>query len=79
MIPYSKLSTQKITKIIKHFCTDINATKTSELLELNPNTIDRYFGLFRKIIYEHRMSVFTQKIGGAIEVDESYFGAKRKR
>jgi transposase-like protein len=25
------------------------------------------------------MSVFTQKIGGAIEVDESYFGAKRKR
>ena len=63
MIPYSKISTQKIKKIIKHFCTDVDATKTSELLELNPNTIDRYFGIFREIIYENRMSAFKEKIG----------------
>jgi len=63
MIPYSKLSTQKIKKIIKHFCTDVDATKTSELLELNPNTIDRYFAIFREIIYENRMNAFKEKIG----------------
>ena len=79
MIPYSKISTQKIKKIIKHFCTDIDATKTSELLELNPNTIDRYFGIFREIIYKNRMDAFKEKIGWEIEVDESYFWAKRKR
>lgn len=79
MIPYSKISTQKIKKIIKHFCTDVDATKTSELLELNPNTIDRYFGIFREIIYENRMNAFKEKIGWEIEVDESYFWAKRKR
>ena len=79
MIPKAKISTQKIKKIIKHFCTDIDATKTSELLELNPNTIDRYFGIFRSIIYENRMNAFREKIGWEIEVDESYFWAKRKR
>ncbi len=79
MIPYSKISTQKIKKIIKHFCTDVDATKTSELLELNPNTIDRYFGIFREIIYKNRMDAFKEKIGWEIEVDESYFWAKRKR
>jgi hypothetical protein len=63
MIPKAKISTQKIKKIIKHFCTDIDATKTSELLELNPNTIDRYFGIFRSIIYENRMNAFREKIG----------------
>lgn len=79
MIPYSKLSTQKIKKIIKHFCIDVDASKTSELLELNPNTIDRYFSIFREIIYKNRMDAFKEKIGWEIEVDESYFWAKRKR
>ena len=79
MIPYSKLSTQKISKIIQHFCIDVDATKTSQLLGLNPNTIDRYFGIFREIIYEHRMNAFKEKIWWEIEVDESYFWAKRKR
>ncbi len=79
MIPYSKLSTQKIKKIIKHFCTEVDASKTSELLELNPNTIDRYFGIFQEIIYENRMNIFKEKIDWEIEVDESYFWAKRKR
>ena len=64
---------------MKHFCTDIDATKTSELLDINPNTTDRYFGIFRKIIYQNRIEAFREKIGWEIEVDESYFGAKRKR
>ena len=63
MIPYSKISTQKIKKIIKHFCIDIDATKTSELLSTNPNTVDRYFKIFRGIIYQNRMDAFREKIG----------------
>ena len=79
MIPYSKISVYELKKIIKHFCVDIDATKTSELLEYNRKTINRYYLLFRQIIYVHRLSLFQEKIGWEIEVDESYFWAKRKR
>lgn len=79
MIPYSKLSTSEIKKIVQCFCIDIDATKTSKLLWLNWNTIDRYYKLFREIIYLDRIQKFKEKIGWEIEVDESYFWAKRIR
>lgn len=79
MIPYAKLSVHKLKKIIKYFCVDVDATKASKLLGYNRKTTNRYYGIFRKIIYLDRIDAFKEKIGGEIEVDESYFGAKRKR
>lgn len=79
MIPYSKITLHELKKIIKCFCIDIDATKTSELLEYNRKTINHYFWLFRRIIYLDRINAFREKIGWEIEVDESYFWAKRKR
>ena len=60
------------------FCVDIDATKTALLLGLNRNTVNRYFKLFREAIYEHQKEIFREFIG-EIELDESYFGAKRVR
>lgn len=57
---------------------DIDAGKTSELLGFNRNTINSYFMMFRIAIYKNQVEEF-QKLGGTIEVDESYFGASRKR
>ena len=79
MIPYSKITVYELKKIIKHFCVDIDATKTSELLGFNRKTINKYFWLFRVVIYINRIDAFKEKIGWEIEVDESYFWAKRKR
>ena len=60
------------------FCIDIDATKTAKLLGLNRETINRYFMLFRQSIYWHQMNLKNQFFG-EIEMDESYFGAKRIR
>jgi hypothetical protein len=60
------------------FCVDITATRTAALLGYNRRTIDRYFNIFREHILErqHRsLAPFT----GEIELDESYFGARRVR
>lgn len=38
MIKYAKISDYKIKKIVKHFCVDIEASKTSELTGINRNT-----------------------------------------
>lgn len=45
---------------------------------LNRNTINRWYGLFRQVIYG-RQAALKDKLVGRVEVDESYFGAKRQR
>ncbi len=74
----SKLLTFKIKKIIEHFCLDINASKAAPLVGVNRNTINYWYNRFRVAIYAHQHKEF-EKIFGEAEVDESYFGARRKR
>jgi len=78
MLKEAKLSSYKIKKIIKCFCLDINASKTAKLLGINRNTINHWYNVFRKAIYAHQFKEF-KRIFGEAEVDESYFGARRKR
>jgi len=76
---YSKISNYVLKKIIKHFVIDISASKTSELLEINRNTINRYYMIFRKKIYQYQIQRRLHLLGWEVELDESYFGAKRVR
>ena len=78
MIKRKRLSNYTVKKIIKHFCNDIIATKTSTLLGFSRTTINNYYHLFRVVIYEYQTAQF-EKLIGDIELDESYFGAKRTR
>lgn len=75
---YNRLSTYKIKKIIKCFVEDLPATKTANILQINRNTINSYYNDFRQKIFEHSKNT-RQKFFGDIELDESYFGAKRVR
>jgi len=74
----NKLSEYKVKKIIFCFCADIDATKTSHLLDINRNTVNKYYNTFRRLIFYS--SVYSSdKILGEFELDESYFGARRVR
>jgi transposase len=73
-----RLSKYKVKKILECFCIDIPASKTALLLNYNRHTIERYFNIFR----EHILEISHQEIikfSGEIELDESYFGARRVR
>ncbi len=74
----SKISDYKIKKLIECFSSDIDATKTSKILKLNRNTVNRYFRIFREVIYQKQVSD-KQLFFGEVELDEAYFGAKRLR
>jgi transposase-like protein len=78
LVKTAKLSDYKLKKIIQHFCLDILADKTAFLTGINRNTINRWYLVFRKAIYAWQYKEFERIIGEA-EVDESYFGARRKR
>ena len=72
------LSPYRQRKLIEAFCADLTATQAAKLLKLNRNTVNRYFGIFREAIYDHQQRRLN-RFRGVVEVDESYFGATRRR
>lgn len=68
----------QIKKLVTHFCIDIDASRTALLTGINRNTVNRYFGKFRELIFEKQQGDLD-KFFGIVECDESYFGRKRLR
>ncbi len=73
----AKISRAKFRQLLKLFALDLTATQIAALTALNRNTVNRYLTLIRHSIVEHcqRESPFA----GEVEMDESYFGARRVR
>ncbi len=79
LVVSTKLTDYKIKKLIKHFCVDIEASKVSLIVGFNRNTVNRFYELFRTVIYYHQIEEFNRLILGEAECDEAYFGGKRLR
>jgi transposase-like protein len=71
----SRISEHKFRQIVKYFSLDLEAKKVAHLTRLNRNTINRYFNLIRNRIAEFCET--ETPFRGEIEVDESFFGARR--
>ena len=79
MIKYSHLTDYQIRKIIGCFYMDLTASQSAENTGFNRNTINRFFNIFREAILYNSTITDKEKINGDIELDESYFGARRIR
>ena len=71
----SRLSDAKFRQILKLFCVDLNASQIAELTSLNRNTVNGYLRTFRLRIAE--ICETQSPYSGEVEVDESWFGARR--
>src|SRR5213082_3138680 len=73
----SKISERKTRQVIRYFAHDLTASKTAELVGLTRRSVTVLFVKIRHRIAEEceRASPFA----GEVEVDESYFGARRVR
>ena len=71
----AKLSERKFRELIKLFSVDLDASQIAKVTGLNRNTVNRYLKAIRKRIAQYcgEQSPFS----GEVEVDESYFGARR--
>ena len=72
----SRLSKHKQERLIEHFVSGSTARTTAELVNVNKTTAAYYFHRLREII-----ALETENgdlLSGAFEVDESYFGGRRK-
>jgi len=73
----ARITRAKFRQLLKLFALDLTATQITSLAALNRNTVNRYLRLIRQAVAEHceRESPFS----GEVELDESYFGARRVR
>ncbi len=74
----SRISEAKFRQILKLFCYDIEAKKVSELTGVSRPTINKLFDKIREVIAKNCQEN-SILLSGEIELDESYFGAKRVR
>lgn len=77
-IKRAHISERSFRDVLKHFCVDIPASKTALLTGVNRNTVNRIYTLLRQRLVTLGLEEQKQ-LTGEVEVDESYFGARRVR
>ena len=74
----SRISENKFRAIVRHFAADLTALQVASLAGANRNTVN---GIIKKV--RSRMAEFCEHESpfksGEVEIDESYFGARRVR
>lgn len=73
----SHISESVFRRVLKEFCLDNTASETSVRIGIQRKTVNRLFMLFRRRIVV--LTSIEDKLHGEIEIDESYFGARRVR
>ena len=72
----SRLSKEKQARLIEHFVAGTTARTAAALVGVNKSTSAYYFHRLRELIYQEIEDEVP--FAGEIEVDESYFGGRRK-
>ena len=75
----SRISEAKFRQIILLFSEDLSVTQISHLTRLSRQIINKYLAAIRLRILELSLLQSAPLLVGQIEVDESYFGARRVR
>jgi len=78
VIRKSRLSWHKQSRLIEHFVAGTTARCTADLIGVNRKTSAYYYHRLRVLISERLEQESAEFLGGEIEVDESYFGGRRK-
>ena len=74
---YSLKKLRRDLEILYYFYLEVSARKASKELDIDYGVVHRKFMQFRKLIAEH-CNQEAKKLNGELEIDESYFGGKRK-
>ena len=72
----SRISEAKFREIIKYFELDLNAVQIQKLTGLSRQSINKYLTAIR-VRFVELSKLQSALLVGQIEVDESYFGARR--
>ena len=71
-----KKTTQK--KLLEYFVLEVTARSAADMLGIQANTAILFYRKIRQVICHHLALEADQAFEGSVELDESYFGGKRK-
>ena len=74
---YSLVKLKKDLDVLHYFYLELSARKAARELELNYKSVISRFMFYRRMICDHLGKEFSE-LYGELEMDESYFGGKRK-
>lgn len=74
----ARISEEKFREVLKYFGVDLPALTAAHLSGLNYRTVHRLYELLRQRIVKLALAD-GQEFAGEVEIDESYFGARRVR
>ena len=74
----SRISQTKQDRLIEHFIAGTTARTAARLVGIHRNSSAFYFHRLREIIAKELEAESEAMFGGEIEVDESYFGGRRR-
>ena len=72
----SKLTNRQIRRLIDYYVLEVPAIKAAKVLSINRHSAERIYTIIR--INIARECEKESPLGGEVEVDESYFGGKRR-
>jgi transposase len=76
----SRISEAKFREILRLFCADLTSTSVGELTGISRVTTNKIFNQIRVRILEYQNNLNSSiQFSGDVELDESYFGARRVR
>jgi len=73
-----KLSKKVQRKLIEYFVLEVTARSAANLLGIQANTVALFYRKIRQLISKQLHEDTQERFGGEIELDESYFGGRRK-
>ena len=74
---HSRIRESKFREILKYFSMDFSVSQTANLTEITRRSVSDIYQKLRQRIID--LTKLEGKLAGEIEVDESYFGARRVR
>ncbi|OSI22758.1 IS1595 family transposase [Neisseria dumasiana] len=77
-ITHCKLKKSLQRKLLEYFVLEVTARSAADILGIQPNTAILFYRKIRLVISRHLALEADQVFEGTIELDESYFGGKRK-
>ncbi|MDO4777853.1 MAG: IS1595 family transposase [Cardiobacteriaceae bacterium] len=77
-ITHCKLKKTTQRKLLEYFVLEVTARSAADILGIQPNTAILFYRKIRLVISHHLALQADQVFEGSVELDESYFGGKRK-
>lgn len=77
-ITYCKLKKATQRKLLEYFVLEVTARSAADLLAIHPNSAALFYRKIRQVISHHLALKADEVFDGSVELDESYFGGRRK-